>query len=753
MENGIAKTSAARTTGIAVPAIRASARGSAVRVGDDCGGAGAGAGAGAVNEGGSEGLKTEQIPRMALYSRTMATGTAQYDLQAPFQPAGDQPKAIAELTAGLERGDRFQTLLGVTGSGKTMTIANVIKQHGKPALVLSHNKTLAAQLYGELKSFFPHNAVEYFISYYDYYQPEAYVPSSDTYIEKDASINEDIDRLRLRATSSLMERDDVIIVATVSAIYGLGDPVSYREQMVTLLRGQRIARDEILRSLVRIQYSRNDVAFERGTFRVRGDTVEIFPAYEEQGVRVEMWGDEIERISKINVLTGETIATLERAAIYPAKHFVTQRPTLERAVKVIRAELAERLTDLRAAGKLLEAQRLESRTNFDIEMMLEIGTCAGIENYSRHLAGRAEGERPAVLFDYFPEDFLVVVDESHVTLPQVGGMFNGDRARKLTLVEYGFRLPSALDNRPLMFDEFLGLTPRAIFVSATPADLELRLSEGVVVEQIIRPTGLIDPEIEVRPVRGQVDDLLNEIRIRERRGERVLVTTLTKRMAEDLSDYLQQVGVRVRYMHSDIDAIERMEIVRGLRLGEFDVLVGINLLREGLDLPEVSLVAILDADQEGFLRSDRSLIQTVGRAARHVRGRAIFYADRITGSMQRCLEETARRRELQTRFNVEHDITPTSVSKSVDQVRFITRVADARAEKQEKKVAEPARGYSVMEVESLEKMLEAQMQEAAAAMDFELAAQLRDQLFDVRARRDANVKRPTAGAGRWGGGR
>jgi excinuclease ABC subunit B len=690
---------------------------------------------------------------MALYSPIMAatpTGTAQFDLQAPFQPAGDQPKAIAELTAGLERGDRFQTLLGVTGSGKTMTVANVIKQHGKPALVLSHNKTLAAQLYGELKSFFPHNAVEYFISYYDYYQPEAYVPSSDTYIEKDASINEDIDRLRLRATSSLMERDDVIIVATVSAIYGLGDPVSYREQMVTLLRGQRIARDEILRSLVRIQYSRNDVAFERGTFRVRGDTVEIFPAYEEQGVRVEMWGDEIERISKINVLTGETIASLERAAIYPAKHFVTQRPTLERAVKLIRAELAERLATLRTAGKLLEAQRLESRTNFDIEMMLEIGTCAGIENYSRHLAGRDEGERPAVLFDYFPEDFLVIVDESHVTLPQIGGMFNGDRARKLTLVEYGFRLPSALDNRPLMFDEFLGLTPRAIFVSATPADLELRLSEGVVVEQIIRPTGLVDPEIEVRPVRGQVDDLLNEIRIRERRGERVLVTTLTKRMAEDLSDYLQQVGVRVRYMHSDIDAIERMEILRGLRLGEFDVLVGINLLREGLDLPEVSLVAILDADQEGFLRSDRSLIQTVGRAARNVRGRAIFYADRITGSMQRCLEETSRRRELQTRFNAEHDITPTSVSKSVDQVRFITRVADARAEKQEKKVAEPARGYSVMEVESLEKLLEEQMQEAAAAMDFELAAQLRDQLFEVRARRDTNAKRPAAGGGRWG---
>jgi excinuclease ABC subunit B len=632
-----------------------------------------------------------------------------------------------------------------------MTMANVIKNHGRPALVLSHNKTLAAQLYGELKSFFPHNAVEYFISYYDYYQPEAYVPTTDTYIEKDASINEDIDRLRLRATSSLMEREDVVIVATVSAIYGLGDPVSYKEQMVTLETGQTIERDDILRALVRIQYSRNDVAFERGTFRVRGDTVEIFPAYEEQGVRVEMWGNEIERISKINVLTGETIATLERAAIYPAKHFVTERPTLERAVKLIRAELAERLAELRAANKLLEAQRLESRTNFDVEMMLEIGTCAGIENYSRHLSGRAAGERPACLFDYFPEDFLVIVDESHVTLPQIAGMFNGDRARKLTLVEYGFRLPSALDNRPLMFDEFLSLTPRALFVSATPAELELRLSEGVVVEQIIRPTGLIDPEIEVRPVRGQVDDLLNEIRVRERRGERVLVTTLTKRMAEDLTDYLQQVGVRVRYMHSDIDAIERMEIVRGLRLGEFDVLVGINLLREGLDLPEVSLVAILDADQEGFLRSDRSLIQTVGRAARHVHGRAIFYADRITGSMQRCMEETARRREVQTAFNREHQITPTSVSKSVDQVRFITRVADARTEREEKRVAEPARGYAVMEVESLEKLLEEQMREAAAAMDFELAAQLRDQLFEVRARRASSGKQQgaaVAGRGR-----
>ena len=672
---------------------------------------------------------------------------ASFDLRAPFVPAGDQPRAIAELTAGLERGDRFQTLLGVTGSGKTMTVANVVQAWGRPTLVLSHNKTLAAQLYGELKSFFPNNAVEYFISYYDYYQPEAYVPQSDTYIEKDASINDDIDRLRLRATSSLMERDDVIIVATVSAIYGLGDPETYRATMVTLHAGQKIARDDILRALVRIQYSRNDVAFERGTFRVRGDTVEIYPAYEEQAVRIEMWGDEIEKISKVNPLTGEVIAALPRTAVYPAKHFVTTRPSLERAVGAIRTELGDRLTELRGNNKLLEAQRLESRTNFDIEMMLEIGTCPGIENYSRLLAQRQPGERPACLLDYFPDDFLVVVDESHVTLSQVGAMFNGDRSRKQTLVDYGFRLPSALDNRPLMFDEFMSLTPRALLVSATPGDLELQLSQGVVVEQVIRPTGLVDPPIEIRSVKGQVDDLLHEIRLRERIGERVLVTTLTKRMAEDLADYLQQVGVRVRYMHADIDAIERMEIVRGLRLGEFDVLIGINLLREGLDMPEVSLVAILDADQEGFLRSERSLIQTVGRAARHVNGRAIFYADRITGSMQRAMDETGRRRAIQVEHNLKHGITPQGVVKSVDQVRFITRVADARETREayeadrdgrqkQKKVAEAAAHYGTNDLPGLIARLESEMREAAKSLDFETAARLRDELFDVRAAMD-----------------
>ena len=568
----------------------------------------------------------------------------EFRLESPFEPAGDQPQAIDALVRGFTCGERHQVLLGVTGSGKTMTVANAIRRLGRPALVLSHNKTLAAQLYGELKSFFPSNAVEFFISYYDYYQPEAYVPQTDTYIEKDASINQDIERLRLRATSSLVERDDVIVVATVSAIYGLGDPVEYREQMLRLARGETVGRRPILERLVGIQYQRNDVAFEPGNFRVRGDVIEVFPAYEEQAVRIELFGDAIERIVKIDPLTGRKVADLERCAIYPATHFVTNRANLERAIGLIREELAARLADLKGAGKLLEAQRLESRTRFDVEMMLEVGTCHGIENYSRHLSGRALGERPAVLLDFFPADFLVIVDESHVTVPQIGAMYAGDRSRKETLVEYGFRLPSALDNRPLRYDEFLQLAPRALFVSATPGPEELRLSGGAVVEQLVRPTGLVDPAVEVRKVEGQVDDLLKEIRARERRGERVLVTTLTKRMAEDLTDYLAQVGVRVRYMHSDIDAIERMDIIRGLRLGEFDVLVGINLLREGLDLPEVSLVAILDADQEGFLRSRTSLIQTVGRAARHLDGKAILYADRMTDSMKEALAEMDRRR-------------------------------------------------------------------------------------------------------------
>ncbi|PYO89946.1 MAG: excinuclease ABC subunit B [Gemmatimonadetes bacterium] len=646
-------------------------------------------------------------------------------------PAGDQPRAIRELTAGLARGDKYQTLLGVTGSGKTMTMAHVVANLGKPTLVLSHNKTLAAQLYGELKAFFPSNAVEFFISYYDYYQPEAYVPSTDTYIAKDSSINDDIERLRLRATSSLMERDDVIIVASVSAIYGLGDPELYRELLVTAEKGEKRGRDALLADLVAVQYQRNDVGFERGTFRVRGDTVEVFPAYDEQAVRIEFWGDEIERIAKIDPLTGNVIRPMDRSAIYPATHFVTQRATIERAVSRIRAELAERLVELRAQNKLLEAQRLESRTHFDIDMLMEVGRCAGIENYSRLFSGRQPGERPACLLDYFPKDYLCIIDESHQTLPQLGAMYEGDRSRKQTLVDYGFRLPSALDNRPLRFDEFMGLVPRMVFVSATPGQDELQLSGGVIVEQIIRPTGLVDPEVEIRPVAGQVDDLLSEIRLREKKNERVLVTTLTKRMAEDLTDYLQQHGVRVRYLHSEIDAIERVEIIRGLRLGEFDVLVGINLLREGLDLPEVSLVAVLDADQEGFLRSDRSLIQTVGRAARHLSGRAILYADRVTGSMERALKEMDRRRETQLAYNVEHGITPRSIVKSVLDIRFVTRVADARGGKPG--AGEIRRPADAGERETLIRMLEQQMQAAAEELDFELAAVLRDQLLELKA--------------------
>jgi excinuclease ABC subunit B len=667
-------------------------------------------------------------------SRAVASprGTAAFDLVSPHQPAGDQPRAIAELTEGLTRGDRHQVLLGATGTGKTFTIAHVIGNHARPTLVMSHNKTLAAQLYGELKSLFPHNAVEYFISYYDYYQPEAYVPATDTYIEKDASINEDIERLRLRATSSLMEREDVIVVASVSSIYGLGNPIDYRSLMLHLVVGEERPRRQILKGLVDIQYKRNDYIFERGTFRVRGDTVEVFPAYEEQAVRVELWGDEVERISRFDPLTGEVITSLDRTAIYPASHYVTARRTIDEMVPLIREELAEQLAKFRSEERLLEAQRLEQRTNFDIEMMLEIGTCPGIENYSLYTSRRSPGDRPACLLDYFPGDFLIVVDESHASIPQINGMYNGDRSRKLTLIEHGFRLPSALDNRPLKFEEWAALVPQAIYVSATPGEWEVRQAGGVVVEQIIRPTGLVDPAVDVRPVKGQVDDLLAEIRKREAKGERVLVTTLTKRMAEDLAEYLQSVGVRVKYMHSEVDTIERMAILRQLRLGKIDVLVGINLLREGLDLPEVSLVAILDADKEGFLRDERSLIQTIGRAARNVDGRAIMYADKVTSSMERCIGETTRRRDIQIEHNRVHGITPETIRKSVEEIEFSTRVADARLAPA--KVAEPAATYAdEVNLEEYVKILEKEMAEAAAALDFERAALLRDQLFELRA--------------------
>ena len=655
-----------------------------------------------------------------------------FQLVSVHEPAGDQPQAITELSAGLTRGDPDQVLLGATGTGKTFTIAHVIVEHGRPTLVMSHNKTLAAQLYGELKSLFPNNAVEYFVSYYDYYQPEAYVPATDTYIEKDASINEDIERLRLRATSSLMEREDVIVVASVSCIYGLGNPVDYKSLMLHLKVGSEISRRDMLRGLVDIQYKRNDYLFERGKFRVRGDTVEVFPAYEEQAIRVELWGDEIERITRFDPLTGELIATLNRTAIYPASHYVTRRRTIEEITPLIREELHDHVAVLRTQEKLLEAQRLEQRTKFDIEMMLQIGTCPGIENYSRYTSQRQSGERPACLLDYFPSDFLTIVDESHVSIPQINGMYKGDRSRKLTLIEHGFRLPSALDNRPLKFDEWAELVPRTIYVSATPGDWELDRVSGVVIEQIIRPTGLVDPAVDVRPVKGQVDDLLAEIRDRETKGERVLVTTLTKRMAEDLSEYLQSVGVRVRYMHSEVDTIERMEILRSLRLGKIDVLVGINLLREGLDLPEVSLVAILDADKEGFLRDARSLIQTIGRTARNVNGKAIMYADKVTASMKRCLDETSRRREVQIAHNEEHGIKPESIQKSLTEIEFSTRVADARHEPVSKK--EQMDTYvAELDREEFTKILEEEMAEAAKAMDFERAAVLRDQLFELKA--------------------
>jgi excinuclease ABC subunit B len=667
-----------------------------------------------------------------------------FKIEAPFEPAGDQPEAIRQLVDGVRRGDQYQVLLGVTGSGKTHTVSRAIAELGKPTLVISHNKTLAAQLYGEFKGFFPHNAVEFFISYYDYYQPEAYIPSTDTYIEKDFNINDEIDRLRLKATSALLDgRRDVIIVSSVSCIYGIGSKENYGGMMVRLRKGESIERNKLLYKLADIHYSRNDVDFFRGNFRVRGDVVEVIPAYEEDlGVRIELFGDEVERISKFDRVTGRTIEELENVTIYPAKHFVTTQPELARSINEIRDELYEQLKYLREAGKLLEAQRLEQRTLFDLEMMKELGYCSGIENYSRILAGRPPGSAPETLIDYFPDDFLLVVDESHVTLPQIRGMFNGDRARKLTLVEHGFRLPSALDNRPLKFDEFLSRVGQAVFVSATPADIELELSGGVFVEQIIRPTGLLDPRIEVRPVRNQIDDLIAEIqeRVKMEEKERVLVTTLTKRMAEDLSDYLTELGIKTRYIHSEIDALERVEILRDLRLGEYDVLIGVNLLREGLDMPEVSLVAILDADKEGFLRSERSLMQTAGRTARHQNGLVIMYADRMTDSMKAVIDESTRRRQLQTDYNTEHGITPTTVRKSRAAIMESTAIADVKTSRDAKRkeaerrstpsiVEEPVFKYmSIEQKQDLIAHLRDEMKRAAKELEFERAAELRDEI-------------------------
>jgi excinuclease ABC subunit B len=663
----------------------------------------------------------------------------EFRLVSDYQPRGDQPKAIAELTEGIRQGRKYQTLLGVTGSGKTFTIANVIANVGKPTIIISHNKTLAAQLYGELKGFFPQNAVEFFISYYDYYQPEAYVPTSDTYIEKDTSVNDDIDRLRLRATSSLLERDDVVIVASVSCIYGIGSPQDWRELLMFVEVGQEKERDRILKELIDIHYSRNDIEFARGTFRVRGDTIEVHPAYEETGIRIELFGDTIEKISRIDTLKGEILEEKKKVAIYPAKHFVTTYPQLERAIKDIEAELEERLTWFRSQGKLLEAQRLESRTRFDIEMMREIGYCTGIENYSRHLSGRAPGERPSVLLDFFPKDYLMIIDESHQTVPQIRGMYAGDRSRKEVLVEYGFRLPSALDNRPLFFEEFESMINQVVFVSATPAEFELERCKGVIVEQVIRPTGLVDPKIIVRPSANQVDDLLEEIRIKARKKERILVTTLTKRMAEDLADYLAQMNVKVRYLHSEIDAIDRVEILRNLRLAEFDVLVGINLLREGLDLPEVSLVAILDADREGFLRSETSLIQTAGRAARNKAGEVILYADEITDSMKRAMAETERRRKLQEEYNQEHGITPQSIYKSREDILKTTAFADSKTPPPEKR--ESLDFLEKLSLEDKIRELQKAMRRAAADLEFEKAAYFRDELSKLLRQTDKSSRR------------
>ena len=707
-------------------------------------------------------------------------GGQPFKVEAPFTPTGDQPTAIQSLTDGIERGEWAQVLLGATGTGKTFTMAKVIEAVQKPTLIIAHNKTLAAQLCSEFKSFFPNNAVEYFVSYYDFYQPEAYIPSSDTYIEKDASINDEIDKLRHSATMSLFERRDVIIVASVSCIYGLGDPEDYSELVLSLRLGQTKSRDEILSKLVDIQYTRNDMNFIRGTFRVQGDTIEIFPAaYSERVIRVELFGDEIDRLVEVDALTGEVIAERKHVAVYPASHYVTTKEKMKIAVERIEAELDEQLAKLKAEDRLLEAQRLEQRTRYDIEMMQEMGYCSGIENYSRHMSERKAGEAPYTLIDYFPDDFLIMVDESHVTIPQVRAMYNGDRARKESLIEYGFRLPSALDNRPLKFDEFVERINQIVYVSATPGPYEMEVETNVA-EQIIRPTGLLDPSIEIRPIKGQMDDLLGEIHKRAAKNERVLVTTLTKKMAEDLTEFLKEMGVRVRYLHSDIVTIERAEIIRDLRAGVFDVLVGINLLREGLDMPEVSLVAILDADKEGFLRSDTAMIQTIGRAARNVNGHVIMYADRVTGSMQRAIDETDRRRAVQEAYNIEHHITPKSVTKDVKELIELTKieedlVTDGKGlspKKGKKKssaagmdhghepYAQDADATKVADITAEElynkiEELDRQMKAAAKQLEFEKAAKLRDQLGELRQQwsdmhsaGESKLKKPASSKGR-----
>ena len=659
-----------------------------------------------------------------------------FKLHTTFTPKGDQPDAIRRLVEGIGNDRKYQTLLGVTGSGKTFTVANVIERVQMPTLIISHNKTLAAQLYGEFKSFFPENAVEYFISYYDYYQPEAYVPASDLYIEKDASINEEIERLRLRATSALLTQRDVIIVASVSCIYNIGSPDEVKELVVLLERGKEKGRDAILNSLVSIQYQRNDIDFARGTFRVHGDTIDIHPADEQYGIRVEVFDEKVERIQTFDPVSGNVSKDLNNVVIFPAKHFITTRPRIEEAVVKIERELEERLTQLKSQNKLLEAQRLAQRTKFDIEMLMELGYCPGIENYSMHLSGRLPGERPFCLIDYFPDEFLVVIDESHVTIPQINGMYEGDHSRKLTLVEYGFRLPTALENRPLRFSEFEALINQAICISATPANWELEKSKHRIVEQIVRPTGIVDPKVTVKPAKTQVDDLIDEIQKRVASGERILVTTLTKRMAEDLTEYLHEIGTRVRYMHSEIDAIQRVEILRGLRLGEFDVLVGINLLREGLDLPEVALVAILDADREGFLRSERSLIQTAGRAARNVRSEVIMYADEMTDSMRHAIREMERRRNKQIKYNQEHKITPKSIIKSHDEIMRTTSVADRitrEKHKEEVSMEEIARLYKEME-------------EAVALLEFEQAAEIRDRIKKIKRKLANEGRKHQSGA-------